>query len=64
MTSHAIRVVQVYRVEREIVVSRDAPDMQSAIDGQCVDDAPAFDDPRWRETWTLENEQVEPVRAQ
>lgn len=58
MTSHHIRIVQVFRVEREIVVSVEAPDSQAAIDIQSESDAPAFDDPRWRSSWSLENEAV------
>lgn len=58
MRSHEIRVAQVFRVEREIVVSVEAADLQAAIDVQSENDAPAFDDPRWRSTWTLENEEV------
>ena len=59
MTIHNIRVVQTFRVVREIVVSADAPDIQAAIDMQSETDAPAFDDPRWRSSWTLENELIE-----
>ncbi|WP_336963692.1 hypothetical protein [Sphingobium aquiterrae] len=59
MTSHEIRIVQVFRVERAIVVSVDAPDCQTAIDIQSEGDVPSFADVRWGSLWTLENEQVE-----
>lgn len=58
MTSHKVRIVQVFRVEREIVVSIEAADLQAAIDMQSECNAPAFDNPRWRSTWSLENEAV------
>ncbi|WP_263588850.1 hypothetical protein [Sphingopyxis sp. GC21] len=58
MTSHDIRIIQVFRVEREIVVKVRAADAQAAIDLQSESDAPAFDDPGWRSSWTLENEEV------
>lgn len=60
MTSHQVRIVQVYRVEREIIVTVDAPHMQTAIDIQAENEAPGFDDPGWRSSWTLENEAVTP----
>jgi len=59
VTAHRIRIVQVYRVEREIVVELDAPDAQTAIDIKSAQDAPAFADRRWQSNWTLENEEVE-----
>lgn len=62
MTLHRIRIVQVFRVEREIVITTEATDMQSAIDGQSESAAPGFNDRRWVSSWTLENEEVEPAR--
>ncbi|WIW89616.1 hypothetical protein K3M67_06570 [Sphingobium sp. V4] len=61
MTAYSLQIVQVFRVERTIVVTVEAPDEQTAIDWQSEGDAPAFDDPRWRASWTLENELVEPA---
>lgn len=61
MTAHAIRIVQVFRVEREIVVTVDAAGEQAAVDLQSESDAPPFDDRRWRSSWSLENEHVEAV---
>ena len=61
MTAHTLQIVQVFRVERTIIISVEAPDEQVAIDRHSEGDSPAFDDPRWRATWTLENEMVEPA---
>jgi len=61
MTAHSLQIVQVFRVERTIILSVEAPDEQAAIDRQSEGDAPAFDDPRWRASWTLENELIEPA---
>lgn len=58
MTFHQVRIVQVFRVEREIIVTVDAPDMQTAIDIQAENEAPGFDDPGWQSSWTLENEEI------
>jgi len=58
MISHDIRIVQTFRVEREIVIAVEARDLQTAIETQSESDAPAFDDPRWRSSGTLENEEV------
>ncbi len=58
MTSHKVLIVQVFRVEREIIVAVDPPDMQTAIDVQEESHAPGFDDPGWQSSWTLENEAV------
>lgn len=63
MKSHRIRIVQVFRVEREIVIDINAPDAKAAIEMQSENDAPAFDDPRWRSSWTLENEEVDAAHA-
>lgn len=61
MTSYDIRVVQVFRVEREIIIAVEAPDVQTAIETQSESDAPVFDDPRWRSSWTFQNEEVTSV---
>lgn len=58
MTAHDIRIVQVFRVEREIVMAVEAVDCQAAIDQQSEGDAPDFHDQRWKETWALESEDV------
>lgn len=46
---HQLRVTQVLRVEREIVVERDADDLDEAIDAQYQDDYP---DGEWKTTET------------
>jgi hypothetical protein len=56
---HQLIVRQVYRVVREIAVEVEAKDWTEAVDKQNDADAPAYDDPRWVETKTLENEEVE-----
>jgi len=61
MTAHSLRIVQVFRVERTIILTVEAPDKQAAIDLQSESDSPAFDDPGWQAIWTLEDEQVEPA---
>ena len=58
MRSHRVRVTQIFRVEREIVVCVEAQEVSAAIDLQTESEAPAFDDARWRSSWTLENEEV------
>ncbi|SNS68808.1 hypothetical protein SAMN06295912_11286 [Sphingomonas laterariae] len=58
MKSYQLRIAQVFRVEREMVVAVEAADLQAAIDLQSESDAPAFDDPSWRSTWSLESEEV------
>lgn len=56
-----VRVTQVFRVEREILIEVDAEDELSAVEqvqsGET--DIPAFDDPRWRTGWELQNEEAE-----
>lgn len=56
---HAIRVIQTYRLEREAVIEVEAasPDEAAELVGIGEVDLPAFDDPVWKESRTLENEQ-------
>lgn len=60
-----IRVTQVFRVEREIVIEVDAEDELAAVDhvqsGET--DIPGIDDPRWRAGWELQNEEAEPATS-
>jgi hypothetical protein len=56
---HQVRITQVFRVERQIVVAVAAPDAAAAVELQSGDDAPSFDAPGWESAWTLENEQVD-----
>lgn len=60
-----LRVTQVFRVEREILIEMDAEDELAAVEqvqsGET--DIPEFDDPRWRTGWELQNEDVEPANS-
>jgi hypothetical protein len=47
---HWVKVIQTFRVEREIVVEVEAPTKREAVDLQEGSDAPDYDDPRWKET--------------
>ena len=58
-----VRVTQVFRVEREILIDVDAEDEPAAVE-QILNgetDTPAFGDPRWRTQWNLQNEEAEPA---
>lgn len=57
----SLRVVQVFRVEREILIEVDAEDDLAAVEQvqNGATDIPEFDDPRWRAGWELHNEEVE-----
>lgn len=61
MTTHRIRIAQVFRVEREILVDIEAASLFGAIELQSQGDGPAFGDPRWESRWSLENEGVDPA---
>ena len=58
-----VRVTQVFRVEREILIDVDAGDRLAAVEqilsGET--DIPEFDDPRWRTGWELQSEDAEPA---
>lgn len=58
MATFPVEIVQVYRATRRIVVGVEAEDLESAVEEQAANDAPAFDDPRWRTGWELQNEDV------
>ncbi|WP_037155779.1 hypothetical protein [Rhizobium freirei] len=53
-----VKVTQVYRVEREILVKVEAEHEESVIEQQSQESAPDFDDPGWRSGWDLQNENV------
>jgi len=59
MPSFNVKVTQVYRVERSIVITRVADSIEEAVELQSEIEAPDYDDPGWREERTLENEEVE-----
>lgn len=56
-----LKITQIFRVERSIIIDVDAPSLDVAIDQQMDADAPSSDDPRWQAHWTLENEEIEGV---
>ena len=58
MAEFKVRVTQVFRVERSIVVTVEADNLAQALDQQGDADAPAFGDPGWEANWDLQNEEV------
>lgn len=60
---HRINIVQTFRLKRQIIVEIEARDADHACDladdGRI--DVPAYDDPRWAETRTLEREESSPA---
>lgn len=58
MRKFNVQVVQDYLVRREITVAVEAASMDAALDFQAASDAPAYDDPRWKETRSLQHEGV------
>ena len=62
MAMHKLRIVQVGRVEREIVIEVEAESVEDAVEKQQESDAPPLDDPRWKLTVNeLMNEEVTPA---
>jgi hypothetical protein len=60
MATHKVRITQVSRVERSIVVDVEADSIEEAIEMQQESDAPPLDDPRWTiDSSDLKNEEVE-----
>lgn len=62
MSTHQVKIVQVFRVAREIVIDVEAVSKADAVQYQMEQDAPSSSDPRWKSEWTLENEEVFPAR--
>lgn len=59
MPKHRIRIIQVTRVERSIVVDVEADSIEAAIEAQAESEAPSLDDSRWETiSDSLENEEV------
>ena len=56
---HKIRVIQVYRVEREAVIEIEASSAHEAVELADIGevDLPSYDDRVWKESRTLENEE-------
>lgn len=61
MSTHAIKIKQVYRATREITVFVEAEDLDSAIEEveSGSFDTPPFEHPDWSTGWDLQNEEVE-----
>jgi|GEM_PF-6251136 len=60
MTMHKVKIIQVFKVVREIIVEVDADNEFAAADQQSISDAPDYADPRWIETRDLMSEECEP----
>lgn len=60
---HRVRIMQVFKVFKSIVVEVEAADMASAVrllsDGELT--GPDFDHKDWEHTWDLQNEEVDPA---
>lgn len=59
MTKFSLKVTQVFKCTRTIIVEREDTDLQNAIEEQQMADAPDFRDPGWEEEWEIQNEEVE-----
>lgn len=59
MASFKVKVTQVFRVERSIIVDVDAVDEADAIESVSTENAPDYDDAGWTVSRTLENEEYE-----
>ncbi len=59
MPKYRLRITQIYKVERSIVVDVEAPTAEEARAKQDEElSAPDYDSPLWFETRTLQNEEV------
>lgn len=61
MTIHKLKITQVFKLVREIIVEVDAEDEFAAAEQQSGDDAPDYADPRWIETRVFMKEECEPA---
>lgn len=63
MSTHRIRIIQVFKTTRSIEIDVEAEDEDQALEEVLSGavDTPDFDDPRWLTGWDLQNEEVEPV---
>lgn len=61
MAQHKIRITQVFRVQRTMIVDAAGEDPFDATDNIALADSPGFDDPRWNDTWSLQSEEVAPA---
>lgn len=60
MTMHTLRVTQVFKATRDIVIFVEADDLESALElvRSGAHDVPPFDHPDWATGWDLKNEEV------
>ena len=63
MPKFKVQVFQSFNVHRRIIVEVEATDLDAAIEKQADSDAPSYDDPRWWESRSLENEEVTEPRG-
>lgn len=58
---HRLKITQVVRVTREIIIEHEAEDLEDAIEAFATgeEEAPAYSDPRWVEYMDLLDEKVE-----
>lgn len=61
--THMIKVVQVYRLERETIIEVDASTAYDAAELVGIGEValPSYDDPAWSEARTLESENCVPA---
>ncbi|MBN9078017.1 MAG: hypothetical protein J0H84_17555 [Rhizobiales bacterium] len=63
MAKYRIRIIQVFKTIRSIEIEVEADDEHGAREGVSSGaiDTPEFDDPNWKTSWDLQNEEVEPA---
>lgn len=63
MAKQRIRIIQVFKTVRSIEIEVEADDENDAVEAVSSGaiDTPEFDDPNWKTSWDLQNEEVEPV---
>ena len=61
MAMIAVKVIQTYKAKREIILFVDAKDPEDALEQVASGsiDIPSFDDPFWKTSWDLQNEEYE-----
>lgn len=63
MSTHRIRIIQVFKTTRSIEIDVKAEDEDQALEevSSGAVDTPEFDDSRWQTGWDLQNEELEPA---
>lgn len=61
MSSFKIRVIQVFRVETEIVMEVEAESQEHAVERVDLGEVDKPDHFQWKQDWNLLNEEVRPV---